>query len=432
MLAIPQIGQKPGRQKFLAFDRLTKKQVILNLLTFSADFEWNGLKLFEQEIETLKIANHPAISKYLDSFELDISGQKGFVLVQSYIAVPSLEDYLQNGRQFSELDVKHIVRSLLEILRDLHDQNPPIIHQNIKPSNILLTDRSGHSNGQVYLIDFGLVQLLASQVEETVASVRTRAYMPPEQLEGTSSPASDLYSVGVTAIALLTRTHPADLPQENLYIQFESFTSISSAFTAWLRQITEPHLSQRFTSAYQALDMLAQFEPARHSLSPSSTRDYIRDAIQRSVVIGIKASVCIVGPLVLVADLLASLPLVLERGMLGVVQLVLSIVVFSLLVLIAGTICGSTVGVFNGLIVGLLTQSKFESLSKPRLHYITVSLISSISIALISWCIFTASKHLKFDDFYFLLVATPFFIVAAGSIWLSNHQLIQKWYERKL
>jgi eukaryotic-like serine/threonine-protein kinase len=86
-----QLGKKAGRQTLLALDRTTQKQVILKLLTFNSDFEWDDLKLFEREIETLKTLDHPAIPRYLDSFELNSSTQKGFVLVQSYLEAPSLE-----------------------------------------------------------------------------------------------------------------------------------------------------------------------------------------------------------------------------------------------------------------------------------------------------------------------------------------------------
>jgi serine/threonine protein kinase len=132
-------------------------------LSFSSDFEWEELKLFEREAETLKSLTHPAIPRYLDYFELNSSAYKGFALVQTYLEGKSLEEHLKGGRTFSEADIKEIATAILEILNYLHSRQPAVIHRDIKPSNILLTNRSGNSVGEVYLVDFGSVQTLAAR-----------------------------------------------------------------------------------------------------------------------------------------------------------------------------------------------------------------------------------------------------------------------------
>jgi serine/threonine protein kinase len=256
-----QLGQNAGRRTLLARDLKTQELVAIKLLTFCVDFQWDDLKLFEREAQTLQSLSHPAIPRYLDSFKFQTSKTKGFALVQSYISAKSLAQWVQSGRTFNQAEIKQLAQALLEILMYLHAQNPPVIHRDIKPSNILLTNRSGNSVGQVYLVDFGSVQTLAATEGSTITVVGTYGYMPPEQFGGRAVPASDLYSLGATLIYLVTGTHPADLPQEDLRIQFEPNIHLDSDLIDWLTWMIEPDLNSRLTSAKKALKALEQPEP---------------------------------------------------------------------------------------------------------------------------------------------------------------------------
>lgn len=253
-----QLGKAAGRRTLLAYDSETQTRVVIKLLLFGNDFAWDELKLFEREAETLQTLSHPAIPRYLDYFEVDLSIGKGFALVQTYIDARSLAEHLQARQNFSEAEVQQLATAILEILIDLHGQQPPVIHRDIKPSNILLASRSDNSIGQVYLVDFGSVQTLAARQGSTITVIGTYGYMPPEQFGGRSVPASDLYSLGATLIYLITGQHPADLPQQNLRIQFEPVAPLSPCLARWLRQMTEPSLDRRFTSAEAALQALHQ------------------------------------------------------------------------------------------------------------------------------------------------------------------------------
>jgi len=248
-----ELGKKPGRKTMLACDSRTQELVVIKLLSFGNDFEWDDFKLFQREAETLKNLSHPAIPRYLDYFELDSPNGKGFALVQSYIAAKSLEEHLKTGQTFTESEVREIGKSILKIIKYLHERQPSVIHRDIKPSNILLTHSSIHDTGDVYLVDFGSVQTLAARESGTITVVGTYGYMPPEQFGGRAVPASDLYSLGATLIYLVTGTHPADLPQKDLRIEFERFANISPAFSRWLKWMTEPSLDRRLSSAEAAL-----------------------------------------------------------------------------------------------------------------------------------------------------------------------------------
>lgn len=130
------LGRKTGRRTFLATDLETRSPVVIKLLLFGPDFTWEDLKLFEREAETLKSLDHPAIPTYLDFFEVNMKSGKGFALVQSYIEARSLQDWVQSGRTFSEAEIKAIALNLLTILDYLHTRQPPVIYQDIKPSNV--------------------------------------------------------------------------------------------------------------------------------------------------------------------------------------------------------------------------------------------------------------------------------------------------------
>ncbi|MGL5064990.1 MAG: serine/threonine protein kinase [Microcoleus sp.] len=260
------LGKNAGRQTFLAQDLKTKQLVVIKILAFSADVCWDDLKLFKREAATLQSLDHPGIPHYLDCFEFETPKTRGFALVQSYIKAKSLAEWVEAGRSFSAPEIEQIAKSLLEILVYLQAQNPPVIHRDIKPSNILLADRSPvkqHSSldrsgwlGEVYLVDFGSVQTLAAREGSTVTVVGTYGYMPPEQFGGRAVPASDLYGLGATLIYLVTGVHPADLPQEDLRLNFEPKIALSSDFIDWLQWMTEPDLNRRLTTADRALQEL--------------------------------------------------------------------------------------------------------------------------------------------------------------------------------
>ncbi len=250
-----QLGCNINRYTYLAKDLQTHQLVIVKLLIFNDAFHWDDLKLFEREVKILQSLSHPSIPQYIEYFTINSPNLNGFALVQTYIDAQSLQTYLINGRTFSEIEVRQLAKQLLSILDYLHSHQPCVIHRDIKPSNVLLSNRSSHSVGDVYLVDFGSLHL-ANYQDGTITIVGTYGYMPPEQFGGKVLPASDIYSLGTTLIYLITGIEPADLPQENLQIQFEQFTHVSSSFRDWLKLMTHPRLKKRFSSVTESLNAL--------------------------------------------------------------------------------------------------------------------------------------------------------------------------------
>lgn len=248
------LGDNVARQTWLATDleasNLEKSQIVVKLLAFGGQVQWENLKLFEREAQVLKQLNHPQIPKYRDYFCID-DRLLWFGLVEEYLPGSSFKELLTQGKKFTEQQVRKIAVDVLNILVYLHKLSPPVLHRDIKPSNLILGE-----DEQVYLVDFGAVQDKAAQEGATFTVVGTYGYTPIEQFGGRAVPASDLYALGATLIHLLTGIAPADLPQRDLRIQFSDRVSLSPSLVAWIEKLIEPASEQRFTTASQALDAL--------------------------------------------------------------------------------------------------------------------------------------------------------------------------------
>lgn len=234
-------------------------QVVVKLLAFGGDVEWEDLKLFEREAQILKQIQLEQIPQYIDYFSLD-DRVLWFALVEEYIPGHSFKELLENSHRFTEAQVKQIAIETLNILIYLHELNPPILHRDIKPSNLIWGE-----DEHVYLVDFGAVQDKAAKEGVTFTVVGTYGYAPIEQFGGKAVPASDLYALGTTLIHLLTGISPADLPIRDMRIQFQDKVSISSNFEYWLVKMTEPSVEKRFKTARQALQSLQENRASRIS-----------------------------------------------------------------------------------------------------------------------------------------------------------------------
>ncbi|MDX2099026.1 MAG: serine/threonine-protein kinase [Leptolyngbyaceae cyanobacterium bins.59] len=250
------LGHNAGRQTWLAEDTQVSPSelVIVKLLTFGGDVQWENLKLFEREAQTLKELTHPRIPCYRDYFSID-DHSLWFGMVQNYIPGRSLKELLAQGEGFSEEVAQQIAIDVLEILIYLHARLVPVLHRDIKPSNLIAGE-----DGQIYLVDFGAVQSQGVAEGATITIVGTYGYAPVEQFGGRTVPASDLYALGTTLLHLLTGIPPSELPQRDLRISIPESLNLSLSFASWLNKITEPSLERRFTSAAEALEALKSGE----------------------------------------------------------------------------------------------------------------------------------------------------------------------------
>ncbi|MFP4119813.1 MAG: protein kinase domain-containing protein [Coleofasciculus sp.] len=133
------ISDRSSRKTWLSFDLFSeyKQQlVIVKLLPFSPQMQWEHLKLFEREAQVLKNINHPRIPRYLDYFSVDEedgTGLRWFALAQEYIPGQSLQQLLDQGKRFPEHQVRYFAEEILTILRLRGSLIVP--WKSLKPSN---------------------------------------------------------------------------------------------------------------------------------------------------------------------------------------------------------------------------------------------------------------------------------------------------------
>ncbi|MEL6178374.1 MAG: serine/threonine-protein kinase, partial [Myxococcota bacterium] len=239
---------------YAAEDTETGHQVALKTLSMASLNDWKVLELFEREARVLKSIDHPGVPDYID--DVALNGDNAFVLVQELVEGKSLAERVAEGWRPEEAEVRRIAREVLDTLDYLHGRNPPIVHRDIKPQNIMLRD-----DGRVALVDFGAVKDQA-RGEGSFAStvVGTYGYMAPEQFRGHAQPTSDLYGLGATLIHLVTHRSPEDLPQKRLKIDFRDAAGVSEPFAEWLDTMIEPTPEDRLGSAQEALHALDDVE----------------------------------------------------------------------------------------------------------------------------------------------------------------------------
>ena len=235
-------------------DIVTQQHIALKVLSLRRLKDWKQIELFEREASVLAKLEHPNIPKYLDYFQIDTPEDRAFYIAQAIAPGKSLTEWVESGWRSNEREIKQIAQQLLSVLIYIHSLDPPIIHRDIKPDNII-RDRQG----KIHLVDFGAVQnVYHNTLMPGSTVVGSYGYMSPEQFRGKAVPATDLYSLGATLLYLLTHRSPAELPQDTLKLDFRASVDISEEFGDWLDKMLEPSLDYRYTSAKEALDVLQQ------------------------------------------------------------------------------------------------------------------------------------------------------------------------------
>lgn len=164
-------------------------------------------ELFKQEAKRLyDLGEHPQIPRLIAYFEQD----KRLYLVQELIEGQNLLQELQQQGAFSEEKIKQLLADILPILKFIHERG--VIHRDIKPENIMR-----RLDGKLILIDFGVSKQITKTFVGVGTTVGTPGYTPLEQIRGQVFPASDLYSLGVTCIRLLTQCFPKVDGSDKLY-----------------------------------------------------------------------------------------------------------------------------------------------------------------------------------------------------------------------
>lgn len=214
-------------------------------------------KLFEREAKVLQDLGRwsdqiPELYAYFTETEL-------FYLVQEWVEGQTLSNKIRNEGLFTEEAVRRLLEELLPILTEIHHRG--IIHRDIKPSNLILRKQ----DSKPVLIDFGAVKEIVSTVAtregyaEPSTRIGTPGFMAPEQeVCRPVSPSSDLYSLGVTVIYLLTGKSPEHLPadQSGQYLWRHFAPSVSNQLAAVLDKAIRFNPADRYATAQDMLDAI--------------------------------------------------------------------------------------------------------------------------------------------------------------------------------
>jgi serine/threonine protein kinase len=207
--ALKLVGQGGFGKTFLAIDhdKPSKPQCVIKQF-FPQGQGTGGLQkaaeLFAEEAKRLdELGKHPQIPELLAYF---IHEDQRQYLVQEYIAGQNLEQELKSQGNFTQDKIRALLLDLLPVLDFIHQCQ--VIHRDIKPENII---RRAQDN-KLVLVDFGAAKAV-TPVNRSVTGtmIGSAEYVAPEQMNGKAVNASDLYSLGVTCLYLLTGISPFDL-----------------------------------------------------------------------------------------------------------------------------------------------------------------------------------------------------------------------------
>ncbi|AFZ36812.1 serine/threonine protein kinase [Stanieria cyanosphaera PCC 7437] len=293
------LGKGGLGRTYLAFDsyRFNEPCVLKEfapVMTSTEQIEKSRI-LFEREAQILYNLKHPQIPQFYAAF----TAENRLFLVQQYVQGKSyyqlLQQRLRQGQTFSEQEILTWLLDLLPVLEYIHDRG--IIHRDISPDNIMQL----YDEKLPILIDFGVGKqaVVSEKFQQVSSAVAQRTfvgkigYAPEEQMNfGICYPCSDLYSLAVTAIVLLTGKQPNTLL--NLYTlewEWRSYTNISDTLSQVLDKLLNRNPKSRYQSATEVIFALQEISNLNRSvIKPNQQFTIDKPQVNKNIVTKSKKS----------------------------------------------------------------------------------------------------------------------------------------------
>jgi serine/threonine protein kinase len=224
-----------------------EKYIIKEIIIKKSDLAKN-LEVFEREAKVLENIKHNNIPRFIEYFKNESENETIIYLVQEYIEGNNLANLIKEHHFFNEENALEIVLDICNVLEYLHSFSPPVIHRDIKPENIIYSNQ-----GKSYLIDFGAVidEFLHEKMKIQGLStiIGTQSYMPFEQMRGQAVRASDIYSLGLSLIFILSHKAPYQIASKGLNLDFKPFVNISKNFYKIIKKMVDPDWEKRYQNA---------------------------------------------------------------------------------------------------------------------------------------------------------------------------------------
>jgi serine/threonine protein kinase len=257
--AVKPIGQGGFGRTFLAVDEDKPSKppcVIKQFLPQGTNTVQKAVELFNQEaIQLDELGQHsqiPALLAYCNQDDRQY-------LVQEFIDGLNLYQELEQNGAFNETQIRQLLNDLLLVLQFCHSKQ--VIHRDIKPENIIRRN----SDRKLVIVDFGAAKsATGTALNRTGTIIGSPEYVAPEQMRGKALFASDIYSLGVTCINLLTERSPFDSYDTHnaawIWRQYLK-TPVSKELSQVIDKMIESIPSHRYQTVNEVLQDL-NFQPS--------------------------------------------------------------------------------------------------------------------------------------------------------------------------
>ena len=213
-------------------------------------------ELFQREAGTLYQLRHEQIPEFRAQLSLKIEGHDVLMIVEQYVAGQTYEQWIEGGDRLDETGAIQFLRDLLPVLMYIHTRG--VVHRDISPDNLIREKNSL----KPFLIDFGSVRQVAKTAMQmsgvaTGTQIYKPGFSPREQLRGEVSPSTDLYSLAVTTLVLVTGRSPLELyDDQSDHWHWRQFVRFNPTLEQLLDHMLATKVSDRARSASDVMQRL--------------------------------------------------------------------------------------------------------------------------------------------------------------------------------